>query len=246
MRLSSGALDAGSTVAAERGAEAGWIDEAEAIRIAQGGTRLQRLRIGTRALWRLLLNNDDTNQVFIMNIALNARSLPAVVDRILSDPRGKRLADERPTITTRSVDFAALRALPSSTLGGAYARYLDDNKLDPDLFKPPPGLPELPTWIVTRVRQTHDIWHALTGYGPDAAGELALQGFTYGQLRVPSPLVLATVGTLFRAPWAARSVLDGYRRGAAADFLPVVRFEDMWSRPLDDLKVELRIRPRAS
>ncbi len=217
------------------------VTEVEAIRLAQEGSRWQRIRVGLIALSRLMRNPDDTKQVFIVGIALNASSFPGFVARITSSAAGAALASERPLINSQTVDFAALRKLPQTTLGGAYVRYLDENKLDPDLFQPPPGLPELPRWIAARIRQTHDIWHTLTGYKPDVPGEIALQGFTYAQLEMPSALLLAVLGTITRAPLAAPEVLRAYRRGKAAAFLPVVRFEDMWERPLEDVRRELGI-----
>ena len=42
---------------------------------------------------------------------------------------------ERPAIDKAHFDFDRLRALPASTLGGAYVRYLDEKNLDPDLFQ---------------------------------------------------------------------------------------------------------------
>jgi ubiquinone biosynthesis protein COQ4 len=228
---------------ADRGMDGGFMNEAEAIRIALQGSRWQRLATGMKALAKLLKNPDDTTQVFLMGIVLNAPMFPDLLLRIMTHEAGPALVHDRPVISTKTVDFDALRRLPASTLGGAYVRYLDENKLDPDLFKPPPGLPEVPRWIVTRIRQTHDVWHALTGYGPDVPGELALQGFTYGQLGMPSALLVSTLGTLTRAPRSMGAVLRGYRRGKRAAFLPVVRFESMWSRPLEDVRRELHILP---
>lgn len=226
---------------ADRGMDGGFMNEAEAIRIALQGTRTQRLVTGVRALARLIKNPDDTTQVFLMGIVLNAPMFPGLLLRIMTDEAGPALVHEQPLLSSKTVDYDALRRLPASTLGGAYVRYLDENKLDPDLFKPPPGLPEVPRWIVARIRQTHDVWHALTGYGPDVPGELALQGFTYGQLGMPSALLVSTLGTLTRSPRSIGSVLRGYRRGKAAAFLPVVRFEKMWSRPLEEVRRELGI-----
>ena len=226
------------------GASAGWMDEARAVRIALEGSGLARLRLAVGALARLLYNPDDTVEVFFLGIALNGPQLPALMGRIAGDDKGLALLCERPTIDSSTVDWQRLRALPVSTLGGAYARYLDDNKLDPDLFQPPPALPEVPRWVAQRIRQTHDIWHVLTGYAPDVAGELALQAFTYAQLRAPSARLVAVLGTLFKSPRSARLVWDGYVRGKAAAFLPVVRFEDLWERDLEELRRELHIKPR--
>src|SRR3546814_5023782 len=36
-------------------------------------------------------------------------------------------------------------------------------------------------WFSNRLRDTHDLFHILTGYGRDALGEQCVLGFTYGQ-----------------------------------------------------------------
>ena len=36
-------------------------------------------------------------------------------------------------------------------------------------------------WYANRLRDTHDLFHILTGYGRDALGEQCVLGFTYGQ-----------------------------------------------------------------
>jgi ubiquinone biosynthesis protein COQ4 len=228
------------------GADAGWMDEGRAVRIALEGGFWSRVRVAGKALARLMRNPDDTVQVFFLGIALNGPRLPGIVGRIAVDPGGLALLAERPTIDSRTVDFRRLRALPATTLGGAYARYLDENHLDPDLFQPPPGLPPVPRWVAQRVRQTHDIWHVLTGYAPDVPGELALQAFTYGQLRVPSAWLIAVFGTLLKSPRSAPAVLRGFQRGAAAVFLPVVRFEDLWDRDLAEVRTLLSIAPEGA
>jgi ubiquinone biosynthesis protein COQ4 len=230
---------------ANKGADGGWMTEADAVRLALEGTAAEKLRAGFGALGRLLVDPDDTVQVFLMGIVLNGPYVPRLMLRIAADPEGAKLIEERPAIDSSTVDWDRLRALPKTTLGGAYVRYLDENKLDPDLFQAPPALPQPLRFIAQRIRQTHDIWHVLTGYAPDVPGELALQGFTFAQLRMPSSLLLSTLGTLFKAPTNARRVLDGYRRGRDAAFLPVVRFETMWERELDDVRRELGVRPPA-
>jgi len=225
------------------GMSAGWMDEGRAIAIALNGGVLARMRVALGALGRLMRNPDDTVEVFFLGISLNGPRLPGLIGRMAAERAGLELLCERPTIDSTTVDWDRLRALPASTLGGAYARYLDGNRLDPDLFQPPPGLPEVPRWVAQRIRQTHDIWHVLTGYAPDVPGELALQGFTYAQLRVPSAWLIAVLGTLIKSPRSARRVYDGYRRGARAAFLPNVRFEASWDRELDDVRRELGIEP---
>jgi ubiquinone biosynthesis protein COQ4 len=217
------------------------MSEERAVRIALSDGTWARLVLAARSLRALLRDPDDTRQVFFVGIALNGPKLPHLIGRIAMDPRGLALLAERPGLDSTSVDWAHLRSLSADTLGGAYARYLDDNRLDPDLFQPPPGLPPIPQWVAQRVRQTHDLWHVLTGYAPDVPGELALQAFTYGQLQMPSAALVAILGTLVKAPSSAPLVWRGFQRGRRASFLPVVRFEDHWERPLDALRAELGI-----
>ena len=151
-------------------------------------------------------------------------------------------------IDSRAVDFAALAALPADTLGGAFARHLKDNNLDPDLFQAPPGLPESVAYVVQRVRQTHDLWHVLTGYATDIPGELALQAFYYGLIGLPSSLLISLFGTLrytrkFRQTSLLRAVRNGYQRGRQAAFLPTIRWEDFWQQPLAEVRRRVRIEP---
>lgn len=213
------------------------VSESDAARAAISGTRRERLRIAAGALFRLLRDPDDTRQVFLLGLVANGRSFPGFFLRFTSSADGRALLDERPTIDGAVV--ARLRALPADTLGGAYARYLDDNGLDADLFQAPPGLPDPIGYVAQRMRQTHDIWHVLTGYRPDVPGEVALQGFTYAQLGAPSSGLIAALGTL---KWAARRpdmvplTIDGYRRGKAAAFLASVRWEDHFEEKLVDVQ----------
>jgi ubiquinone biosynthesis protein COQ4 len=220
------------------------VTEADAVRAAISGTRGQRIRIGAGALGQLLRDPDDTYQVFLLGLVANASAFPQFFLRFTTTADGQRLLAERPTIDGTVVE--RLRGLPADTLGGAYARYLDDNHLDADLFQAPPGLPEPIAYLAKRVRQTHDIWHVLTGYRPDVPGEVALQGFTYAQTRMPSAALIATFGTLrwvAKRPEMLRDTVDGFRRGKGAAFLASVYWEDHFERNVDDVRRDFGVLP---
>lgn len=223
-------------------------DEGTAARIALEGRPLQRARIAAKALSALLKDPDDTRQVFVLSLALNARAFPRFLARFLASEEGLALLSEQPSIDSTHVDLDELRALPADTLGGAYVRYLDENHLDPDLFQAPPGLPPAIAYVSQRMRQSHDVWHVLTGYRPDVAGEVALQGFTYAQTGAPASGLIAAAGALRFSPrhrGLVRETLGGYRRGKRAAFLGSVRWEDHWTRPLAEVREELGIVPVA-
>jgi len=220
-------------------------EQRAAARAVMLGTPLERARIAARATRELLADPNDTTRVFLLGMTLNARHFPRFFTRFAADERGAALLREQPSIDTAHVDFAALRQLPETTLGGAYARYLDGNGLDPDLFQAPPGFPSMIAFVAKRIRQQHDLWHVLTGYGTDVAGEIALQAFTFAQMGMPASLLISVVGAIrwLQEPRIARMALDGYRRGRAAEWLPVQPWETLWERDVAALRRELRIAP---
>lgn len=216
--------------------------ESEAVRAALTGSRRERLAIAVAALRRLLADPEATDQVFVLYVALNAESFPKVLERFLAEPDGPALLHEKPAIDSRSVDFDRLLALPDTTLGGAFARHMRDNGLSPDVFQRPPGAPEDIAYLAQRLRQSHDLWHVVTGYSTSVVDELALQAFTWSQIRAPGPLVLSVAGAL-RWGLADRSVFarvfEGYRRGRRARPLLALRWEDLWEEDLTALRRRL-------
>ena len=227
-------------------AESAPTEEAEAVRVALTGRRIDRVRIATRALGRLLRDPEDTSQVFVLYVALNAETFPAVLSLFLAQPEGPALMRDKPAIDSGSVDLSELAALPDTTLGAAFARHMHDNGLSPDAFQRPPGAPPDIAYLAQRLRQSHDLWHVVTGYGTDVVDELALQAFTYAQIRAPGPLVLSVAGAL---RWGATNprvlarVLEGYRRGKKAKPMLALPWESLWKDDLEALRKHLRIEP---
>ena len=219
--------------------------EALAVKLALEGRFLPRARLALRALRRLMKDPNDTEQVFVLSVAMSARHFPHMLALFLSDERGALLFNRRAAIDKKSVDYDALRALPSTTLGGAYARFLDDRGLDPDLFQAPPGMPPGIAYVAQRMRQTHDLWHVVTGYNSDIEGELQLLAFTYGQTGAPSMRLLSSLGTLHYAlrfgQFMFGKVFAGYRRGKRAPFMGNVVWEDMWHMPLAEVREQLGV-----
>lgn len=219
-------------------------DEAEAVRLALEGRWLPRARLALTALHRLRQNPDDTRQVFTLSIAVSAPHLPVLLARFLSNDTGLELLTRRAAIDSQSVDYAALRALPADTLGGAYARFMADNNLDPDLFQAPPGLPPAVAYVMQRMRQTHDIWHVVTSNQTDIPGELSVLAFSWGQTGAPSMRLLATLGALryaFQHPSIFKRVWQAYHLGKRAEFLGNVAWENMWELPLSEVRARLGI-----
>ncbi|MEO8705410.1 MAG: Coq4 family protein [Kofleriaceae bacterium] len=204
----------------------------------------ERWRRALTALARVLANPTETDQVLVFSMYMNAGSMPSRIHRFFDDARGQRLFDEHRTIDTRTVDLAALAQLPEGTLGRAYAEFLSSRGLSPDVFQDAPK--EVPdprmAYVIQRIRQTHDLWHVVTGYNTDAASEVALQAFTFAQVRAPSSAILAVLGTMRAArtkPDLPRDVVRAFRLGRRAKALPVFPWEDHWTTPLAEVRVLL-------
>lgn len=217
--------------------------EARAIRTMLMGTPMDRARMTLSAGRDLVNDPEDTELVFVLGMLLNRPFFPRFFRRFI-DEGGERLLQERPAIDGCAV--AELRRLPAHTLGGAYARFLDTNGLDPDLFKAPPGLPEELAYMAQRMRQTHDLWHVLTGYSTNVDGEVCVLSFTYGQTQMPLSGLIGLVGSIkFRRqhPGLGRAAWRAYKRGQQAKYLPTVVWEDRWEQPLCEVRQELEIEP---
>ena len=214
--------------------------EQQAVAIALNGSRRARRRLARRALLRLAKDPADTQQAFLLGVSVNAGRLPSLVHEFVSDPAGAALIEQRPSIDGTTAKQLADH--PADTLGGAYVRFLEQNQLDADLFQEPPGMPPVPAYVAKRLRQSHDVWHVATGYGPDLRGELALQAFTYAQTKAPSARLIALLGLVrygLRQPSLAVDLVKAYRRGRKARSLLTVPWESMWQRPLSEVQNEL-------
>jgi len=210
----------------------------------------------TRALvilGRVLADPEQTDQVLVFSSLVNAGSMPRRLHNFYGDPRGQKLYDEHRSIDSHTIDLDALAALPEGTLGHAYAHFLRSRGLTPEVFDAPPAEVKDPRaqYVVQRIRQTHDLWHVVTGCSTDPAGEIALQAFTYAQTRAPSTLIIANTGTLRRM--RERRTLPGevvraFRTGRQAERLATFPWEDHWATPLAEVRamLGLPVQPRAA
>src|SRR5258706_2970705 len=141
-----------------------------------------------RALARVLTNPEETDQVLVFSSYINGGASEQRLRFFLDDPRGQRLYAERRALDSHTIDLDTLVKLPEGTLGHAYATFMKLHGLTPDVFDGTPTEVSDPrhAYIIQRLRQSHDLWHVVTNCQTDPAGEIALQAFTYAQLKAPS------------------------------------------------------------
>ena len=226
---------------------------------ANGRTPVQRkIEWGRawRALRTLVANPERTEQVFVITRALSGKSGDRVFQRFLAHPAGPALLAERPSLLDALSDLEALERLPDGSFGRAYATFMReaelraaglveasmaaDNEVDEELDADR-------QWFFDRLRDMHDLWHVLTGYGRDEAGEAANLAFTFGQTRHQGIGVIVAAALLVgpkdnRLEWQ-RYMWRAWRRGARAAFLPAVAYERLLDRPLAEVRATLGIEP---
>ena len=199
-------------------------------------------------LGRALLDSHDVEALLrgeeLSSIAA-MRRLPAVLEAY---PEGRALLRDRPQLTSATVDLAALRRLPQTTLGGAFVAHLDRNGLDLDALagRVSAGDSREQNWLLERVRQTHDIWHTVLGLDVAPHEEVLAHAFQWAQLHMPYSWLVVGFGTpkhfLLEGRWRALHRLPAaYQAGERAQPLIAVYWERHWSEDLDRLRERLGI-----
>jgi len=217
--------------------------ESDALKLSS----VERWRRALRAFRSMLEDSNRTDQVLEFSAYANAGTMVHRVHLFFDEANGRRLYEERRTLDSKTVDLDALGRLPDGTLGRTYSDFMRERGITPEVFD---GAPKQLTdakvaYVAQRMRQTHDLWHVVTGYETDRDGEILLQAFTYAQLGAPSNLVIAISGTLSnlrQRPTFARGTIAAYLAGRRARGLPAFLWEDQWETPLSTVCERLGIR----
>lgn len=196
----------------------------------------------------LLRDPSQTESVYDVEDGLRySKATQQAIDFVKSKPGVEKLIAER--YTPPKVDIEDLLNLPEDSLGYTYASYIKESNFDPNFYRQIKVEDDV-SYVLLRMRQTHDIWHIVAGFTTDVAGELGLKAFELAQTRRTMAAVLLAGGllsTLFKSPENLDYLLDriavGYRMGAKAKPFLAQKWEDNWEQPLavwrDQLGVEI-------
>jgi len=209
-----------------------------------------------RAFQRLRADKEDTYQVFEIMRALTGRSTEKGYLRLIRTPEGGRMAYERKEFAERLMDRAWVESFAPGTVGAAYAEFTARENISAEglIEESRKGVADGEVdaahplaWFGRRIRDTHDLWHILTGYGRDALGEASLVAFSYAQTRSLGWAFIAvgaalSAGDVGKLP-VRRAILEGYRRGKAARWLPAQDYERLMAEPLEAARTRLNLTP---
>ena len=215
------------------------------------GHSVKEAYIVGRAVVRVLGDSTKTHEIHRVEEITGRPRFRRVLGELQATAEGQRILADRPELSSQHVDFERLRALPETTLGGAYVRHLDRNRITADYQAARTRYVEDPdiAYLMRRFRQTHDVWHALLGLGINGHEEVIIHWFSWGQLRLPVSALIMVFGTMkhlvLEQRWEAlrHSMMEAYRAGRDAAPLMPVYWEDHWEQPLADVRARYGIHP---
>jgi len=203
----------------------------------------------------LIADKEDTEQVFHIFEALPRSNFVRDAKTFVESDQGKALMQSENYLPTTLDDHDRLKQLPANSVGRAYVKFMESEGLtaqglvdEYDKFRnKTQQFDDQIEWYGNRQRDTHDLFHVLTGYGRDPLGEQCVLAFTYGQNRNLGNIFIAYAGAfeLSRrvksdAPIFAATV-EGQRRGKRAGKIADQNIMELLAEPLDAARERLNI-----
>lgn len=205
---------------------------------------------GLKGAIGMIRDPQHTESVFDIEDGL--RKFPVtreLTDFVARDPAVAAMINERYLRPVPDTD--KLRTLPKGTLGREYCDHLDSMGFDPDYYRKI-DVRDDTDYIMMRIRQTHDVWHVVTGFTTTPLGEICVKAVELAQTHRPMAAAICA-GGIFRymlhtpEQYAAclHSISIGYQLGLRARPLLAMKWEEHWDRPVTELRRELKVCPIA-
>jgi len=179
---------------------------------------------------KLVQDKENTEQFFHMMEALNGAALINRFDDFMRSPEGQARFKTR---FMREEELTAQGLVEESDKFRENANAYDDDF----------------DWYTKRLRDTHDMFHILTGYGRDPLGEACLLGFTHPQHKARGFLIVGVLATLEVKKRVKNAVnvwpcfKEGRRNGKLAKVIAEHDIIELMHLPIESARERLGIRP---
>ena len=211
--------------------------------------RMQPL-VAIRALRRLMADPERTDEVFNVIRALSGPSISRGLQRFSRVPAGRRVLAERRVLLTTLLDRDALSEHANGSLADRYLAFTREGNITADgLVEASEGREQFESadhqLYGERLRDQHDLWHTLMGYGRDELGEVCLLAFTYAQTRNRGIGAMALIGSYKLSGYYGRgvfgAVIRAWRDGKRAAWLPGQDWEALLDEPIEAVRERLQL-----
>lgn len=147
----------------------------------------------------------------------------------------------------KKLNLQELSRCPKDSLGYVFANHMLSNNLDPEFYGRVVVTND-ESYIIMRLRQTHDLWHVILGFTTSVEDEIALQAFMFAQTYTPFANIVIG-GAIFRvgftnnpeAPLVFDSVSKGWLLGKNTKSIFSLNWEENWNTPLEQLRADYGI-----
>lgn len=205
--------------------------------------------------FRLLMKDkEDTSLVFKIYESLPSKDFLPRVQKLMLSQQGEALRASEPSLPEILDDHAELRKTPKGSLAHAYCDFMENEGLtaaglvaESDRLGRP-KYNDLVQWFGDRSRDTHDLFHVLTGYGRDALGEQCVLLFTHGQSPTQGHLLIGYAGSanIKKMVWGSKAPVIGAVRqakstGRGAPTLLEQPIRELLAKPVDEVRKFLNI-----
>lgn len=147
------------------------------------------------------------------------------------------------------INLQHLQKLTEGSVGKVYSDHMVKNNLQPDFYKIHAIVNDT-TYMMMWMRQTHDFWHAITGFQTSVPHELGLQAFMQAQVNTPlAPLLIGgrIIAATFKNFGEVREILDsvskGWTMGRDAKCIFPIHWDKHLQTPMSELRKEFGIVP---
>ncbi|AWW74641.1 hypothetical protein CD351_09425 [Erythrobacter sp. KY5] len=205
--------------------------------------------------FRLLMKDkEDTSLVFKIYESLPSKQFMPRVKNLTLSQHGQYLRETEPNLPEILDNHAELRKTPKGSLAHAYCDFMETEGLtaaglvaEADKLGRP-KYDDLVQWFGDRSRDTHDLFHVLTGYGRDALGEQCVLLFTHGQSPTQGHLLIGYAGAanIKKMVWGSNAPVMGAVRQAKATGRGAARLieqpiRELLKQPVDGVRSALNI-----
>lgn len=205
--------------------------------------------------FRLLLKDkEDTSLVFKIFESLPSKDFITRVESLSLSDQGEFLRRTEPSLPEILDDHETLRKTPKGSVAHAYCDFMETEGLSAAGLVAEserlgrPKHTDLVQWYSERSRDTHDLFHVLTGYGRDALGEQCVLLFTHGQSPSQGHLLIGYAGAanIKKMVWGSKApvmgaVMQARRTGKGAPRLIDQPIRELLKQPVDSVRKALNI-----